>query len=136
MIKPDRSCSKALIWICAVLFMGLVSCYGSPPGGGPKRSPVVGMALDSPKGFSNKEAAAKNDEGVGHLKQEHWDTAGPFFRDAIAMSPNMPEAHFNLGLVLDEMGNHQEATEHFKTAKELAPNNPKIAENEILKKHL
>jgi Flp pilus assembly protein TadD len=114
----------------------MASCYGNPPGGGPQQNPVVGMALDSPKDFSNKEAAAKNDEGVGHLKQEHWDIAAGFFRDAIAQSSNMAEAHFNLGLVLDQMGNHQEAAEQFKTAKELAPNNPKIADNEILKKHL
>lgn len=136
MIKIYPGYSKALIGIAVVLLFGLVSCYGGPSGGGPQRSPAVGMALDSPKGFSNKDAAAKNDEGVGHLKQEHWDTSVTFFRDAIAMSPNMAEAHFNLGLALDQMGSHQDAGEHFKTAKELAPNNPKIAENEILKKHL
>ncbi len=136
MIKHDRSCSKTLIWMCAVLFMGLVSCYGSPPGGGPQKSPTVGMALSSPSGFSNKDASFKNEEGLGHLKQEHWDTSETFFRDAIAMAPNFAEAHFNLALALDQLGNHPEASEHFKTAKELAPDNPKIAENEVLKKHL
>lgn len=136
MTKEHPCFPKAVIWVSAVLLLGLVSCYSNPPGGGPQRSPAVGMALDSPKGFSNKDSAAKNDEGVGHLKQEHWDTSATFFRDVIAMSPNMAEAHFNLALALDQMGNHQEATEHFKTANELAPNNPKIAENEILKKHL
>ena len=136
MNKPCWSRSKSLVWIPCALLIGLVSCYSSPPGGGPLKSPVVGMALDSPSGSPSKEAAMKNDEGVSHLKQEHWDTSATFFREAIAISSNMPEAHFNLALVLDEMGNHPEATEHFKTAKELAPNNPKIAENEILKKHL
>jgi tetratricopeptide (TPR) repeat protein len=121
--------------IGVILLLGVVSCYGNPSGG-PKQSPAVGMALDSPKDFPNKDASAKNDEGVSHLKQEHWDISAGYFRDAITMSPDMAEAHFNLGLALDQMGNHQEAAEQFKKAKELAPNNPKIADNEILKKHL
>jgi tetratricopeptide (TPR) repeat protein len=132
-----RPCQKILpVLIGFVLLFVMASCYGNPPGGGPQQSPVVGMALEAPKDFPNKEAAAKNNEGVDHLKQEHWDISANFFRDAIALSSNLAEAHFNLGLVLDQMGNHQEAAQQFKTAKELAPNNPKIAENEILKKHL
>jgi tetratricopeptide (TPR) repeat protein len=134
MTRAYRKYATALIGI--VLLFVMTSCYGNPPGGGPQQNPVVGMALESPPNFPNKEAAAKNNEGVGHLKQEHWDISAGFFRDAIAMSSNLAEAHFNLGLALDQMGNHQEAAEQFKTAKELAPNNPKIAENEILKKHL
>lgn len=125
-----------LIRVGVILLFALASCYGNPPGGGPQRSPAVGMVLDSPAGFPNKEAAMKNDEGVGHLKQEHWDASATYFRDALSLSTNMAEAHFNLALALDQMGSHQEASEHFKTAKELAPNNPKIAENEVLKKHL
>lgn len=136
MTKKHPCCPKAVIWVGAVVLLGLVSCYSNPPGGGPQKNPAVGMALSSPSGFSNKDASFKNEEGLGHLKQEHWDTSEKFFRDAIAMAPDFAEAHFNLALALDQMGNHPEASEHFKTAKELAPNNPKIAENEILKKHL
>jgi len=132
-----RACRKVLPVLIGIgLLFLMASCYGNPPGGGPQQNPVVGMALESPPNFPNKEAAAKNNEGVDHLKQEHWDIAANFFRDAIAISSNLAEAHFNLGLALDQMGNHQEAAEQFKTAKELAPNNPKITENEVLKKHL
>jgi len=132
-----RAFHKGLpVLIGVVLLFVMESCYGNPPGGGPQQNPVVGMALESPPNFPNKEAAAKNNEGVDHFKQEHWDISANFFRDAIGMSSNLAEAHFNLGLALDQTGNHQEAAQQFKTAKELAPNNPKIAENEILKKHL
>jgi len=124
------------------LFLGilaacfLISCYGGPGGGGASKSPAVNMALNSPADFPNKDAASQNDEGVGHLQQGHWDVSADHFQKAIAAAPNLAEAHFNLGLALDEMGKHPEATAEFKKAKELAPNNPKIAENEIVKKHL
>ena len=123
-----------LLGILAVCF--LISCYGGPGSGGPPTSPAVNMALNAPKDFSNKDAAAQNDEGVSHLQQGHWAVSTEHFQKAITTAPNLAEAHFNLALALDEMGKHPEATEEFKKAKELAPNNPKIAENEVLKKHL
>lgn len=122
-----------LLGILALCF--LISCYGGP-GGGPPTSPAINMALNSPKDFPNKDATAQNDEGVSHLQQGHWDVSAEHFRKAIAADPNLAEAHFNLALALNEMDKHPEATEEFKKAKELAPNNPKIAGNEILKKHL
>ena len=122
-----------LLGILAVSF--LISCYGGP-GGGPAKSPAVNMALNSPKDFANKDAATQNDEGVDHLQQGHWAVSAEHFQKAVAAAPNLAEAHFNLGLALDEMGKHPEATEEFKKAKELAPSNPKIADNEIVKKHL
>lgn len=121
--------------LLGILVVGfLVSCYGG--GGGPPTSPAINMALNSPRDFPNKDAAAQNDEGVSHLQQGHWDVSAGHFRKALAAAPNLAEAHFNLALALNEMEKHNEATEEFIKAKELAPNNPKIAENEILKKHV
>jgi len=118
---------------CSICF-SLTFCYGGS--GGPPKSPAVGMALEAPSGSANREAAMKNDEGLGHLKQEHWETSAGYFQDAIKLDPNLAEAHFNLALAYDEMGKHGEASDQFKKAKELAPNNPKIVDNDILKKHL
>jgi Flp pilus assembly protein TadD len=44
--------------------------------------------------------------------------------------------HYNVGLTLDKMGRHDEATSSFKQAKELAPSDPAITGSEILKKHV
>lgn len=77
-----------------------------------------------------------NDEGVGHYKQGHWDVSEGHFRKAVKADSNLAEAHYNLGLALDKMGKHDEATTEFKKAAELAPANPAIKDSAILKKHI
>lgn len=82
------------------------------------------------------EGAPENDEGVDHYQQGHWDVAQEHFMKAIAANAELPEAHYNLALALDKLGNHGEATKHFKKALELAPDNPKIADSKILQAHV
>lgn len=77
-----------------------------------------------------------NDEGVGHYKQGHWDVSEGHFRKALKADANLAEAHFNLGLALDKMGKHEEATASFKKALELAPTKISIKDSSILKKHV
>lgn len=127
---------KRTVFFSLIVMSLVVASCSEQTGKGPLKSPAVGMALKAPNDAPNKEAAMKNDEAVSHLVQEHWDITAKQLREAIVLDPNLPEAHFNLGLTLDEMGDHSGATEHFQKAKELAPDNPKIVENEILKKHL
>jgi len=119
---------KPALW--AVL-LTLAACYGS---GGGTRAEIA--SIMSPADMSNKEAAAKNNEGVDHLVQGHYEASAPFFENAIKLKDNFAEAHFNLAVALDGLGKHAEATEEFKKAKELGGNNPKITDNELLKKHL
>lgn len=127
------------IFFSLILLVGLVamvtSCY-QQPGKGPQKAPAVEMALKAAKDGPNKTGAMKNDEGVSHLIQEHWDKSNEFFREAIAADPDLAVAHFNLALSLDALGQHPEATEHFQKANELAPEDARITDNEILKAHL
>ena len=76
-----------------------------------------------------------NDEGVSHAQQDHWDVAEGHFQKALESDLKLAEAHFNLGLALNEMGKHEDATAAFKKAAELAPENTKITESIILKQH-
>lgn len=114
----------------------IVLVNGCGAGGGRPHDPVLDMVLKSPGAVARAPAGLKNDEGVSHFMQSHWDTSVDFFRQAVNADPSMAEAHFNLALALDQMGNHAAATEHFIKANELGASNPKIAENEILKKHI
>ncbi len=99
----------------------------------PATTSVVPAALLAPEGSSGKD---HNDDGVGHYKQAHWDQAKGHFSQAIEADSNLAEAHYNLALALDHLGNHGAATESFKQAASLAPNNPDIAESPILKQHI
>ena len=121
---------KAGYMIVALLLV--TACSGGGGGGGSTGSP----ALMSPSGMSNQVAADKNNEGVDHLSQGHYAVSTPLFQEAVSMSPNFAEAHFNLGISLDGEGKHPEATEAFKKAHELGADNPKITGNAVLKQHL
>jgi tetratricopeptide (TPR) repeat protein len=76
-----------------------------------------------------------NDEGVQHGQQGHWDAAEKAFRKAIETDDKLAEAQYNLGLVLDRQGKHEEALKSFNKAVELAPTNKLITESDIMKKH-
>ena len=60
--------------------------------------------------------ATENNEGVGHYKEGHWKTSAKHFREAIAAGPKLAEAHYNLALTLDKLGDHGGATNHFREA--------------------
>lgn len=124
---------KGIVWVIVASLFTLTACYSSGGGGG---SSAQIPALMSPSDMSNKEAADKNNEGVDHLVQGHWDVALENFDKAIAAKPNFAEAHFNRAIALDGKGDHTGATESFKKAQEFGADNPKIAENEVLKKHV
>jgi Flp pilus assembly protein TadD len=80
--------------------------------------------------------AEDNAEGVNHYQQGHWDVAQEHFQKALAANPDLPEAHYNLALALDKLGNHGEATNHFTMALDLAPEDPRIKDSGILKAHV
>jgi Tfp pilus assembly protein PilF len=115
--------------VASMVSFTLTACYGGPP------APKI-PSLMSPAGMTNTAAAAKNNEGVDHLVQGHFEISESFFRDAIAAKNNFAEAHFNLGVALDGLGKHEDAKAAFQQAKEFGAGNPKIADQEILKKHL
>ena len=122
---------KSFGWsvVALMALFALTACSGGPP------APQI-PSLMSPAGMTNTSAAAKNNEGVDHLVQGHYGISETFFRDAIAAKHNFAEAHFNLGVALDGMDKHEDAKAAFQLAREFGADNPKIADNEILKKHL
>jgi Flp pilus assembly protein TadD len=134
-----KQVSFAVSLILAGLITTVVSCDSSKP---PAPAAKTGTAVTAlmPEGALmsavGSPGQADNDEGVSQYKQGHMDVATTWFQKAIKADPKLAEAHFNLGLCLDKMGNHEEATAVFKQAAALAPANPVITDSPILKKHL
>jgi Tfp pilus assembly protein PilF len=131
--------SLALSLILAGLITAVVSCDSSKP---PAPAAKTGTAVTAPMPEGALMSAvgspgqADNDEGVSQYKQGHMDVATNWFQKALKADPKLAEAHYNLGLSLDKMGKHEEATAAFKQAAALAPANPAIKDSPILKKHL
>jgi tetratricopeptide (TPR) repeat protein len=116
------------------VLISFVSCESGQTGGGSKRAGTsADAALYAP---ASTPARADNDEGVGHYLQGHWDVAMGHFQKAVKADPKSAVVHYNVALTLDKMGKHDEATQSFKKALDLAPNDPTIKDSEILKKHL
>lgn len=77
----------------------------------------------------NATAALHNAEGIAHYEMGHWSIARDHFVSAVEADPNLAEAHFNLGLVLNKLNLQSEATAHFKKAADLAPANSAIIQS-------
>ena len=77
-----------------------------------------------------------NKEGIEHYNLGHWDVALKHFTAASKEDPQSAEAHYNVALALDKLGDHKAATEHFQTAKDLGKDNADIQNSGILKAHL
>ena len=92
--------------------------------------PLAVLPMTSPA------AAQQNLEGIQQYNSGNWQEAKSLFESAIRVDPKLAEAHFNLALTLHELGNHREATVHFKRASELAPTNKEIVGSSAYRNHL
>lgn len=96
--------------------------------------------LDIPR-QADAAAARANALGIAHYKlgedeMGHWIVAKGYFEDAIKADPMLAEPHYNLALTLDKLGEHTEATIHFKRAGELAQWNTTITGSEPYRRHV
>ena len=81
--------------------------------------------LSAPAG-TNLSAVRHNDEGIHAYEHGQWDSAKQHFEAAIAASPELAEAHYNLGKTFYRLGAMREGDTHFIKAANLAPGNKVI----------
>jgi regulator of sirC expression with transglutaminase-like and TPR domain len=67
------------------------------------------------------------DMGTCYRNSGKPDIAVKEYRKAIEMNPKHPNAHRNLGVVLEELGDPAGAAKEFETYLQLAPNAPDAA---------
>jgi Tfp pilus assembly protein PilF len=81
------------------------------------------------------KAEKHNNEGLKYYNQGRWNVAREHFEEAVKADPKSAEAHYNLGVVLDHMDDHENAAIHFTHAFDLGKDNPAIRNSGILKEH-
>jgi Tfp pilus assembly protein PilF len=126
--SPKEALMGKVLWsatagLC-LMFVSLVSSADMGKGAMPLRA------------MAGSKAEQHITEGIEHYGKGHWDVAKKHFTEAAKADPESAEAHYDVALVLDKMGDHGGATEHFKKAYELGKSNPQIQDSDILKKHL
>jgi tetratricopeptide (TPR) repeat protein len=99
----------------------------APSGGGPA---VVSRPAGALRGeaTATDAVAAAHHAGLGrlHAQQGRLEQAIGCFRRAIALKPDLPEAHNDLGVALREQGRLDEAVTCFRRALDLAPDIPQV----------
>ncbi len=99
----------------------------------------LGNALDLQGKLSSEQkaryAALNNDLGVNQKNSGDLKTAETYYRQAIALQPDLVIAHYNLGIVFQETGKLEEAINCYQNIVSLKPNDTEgyhqIANNKL-----
>ena len=125
---------KLNIFLTVFIFMFLCGPVWSETEG-PLKFPKV----EGSKSF-DLEISQINSLAIKKYKQGLFEKAGEHFKKALNLAkqlrdPSQGILYFNLSLSLHKLGNHEEATKQFYSARRFARGNPKILESELLKIH-
>ena len=106
---------------------------------GETESPLKLPKVEGSKSF-DLEISQINSLAIKKYKQGLFEKAGEHFKKALNLAkqlrdPSQGILYFNLSLSLHKLGNHEEATKQFYSARRFARGNPKILESELLKMH-
>lgn len=112
-----------LLWVA----LGLVLAGCS------SQSKAVLHPLRAPAGTS-PAVAAQLEQGNKQFVAQDWAGAKAAYQQSIAAEPTLAEAHYNLGLTLDQLGDKTDAKKHYFEAANLAPGNKVIWDAPPLRK--
>ena len=91
-------------------------------------------AFKSVQGNPSAEARAHNNLGILYIQSKKPEQAILEFNNAVSLNPNLPDAHYNLAvLLLDTKGNPNQARQHLEVALQL---NDDPARREAIQKRL
>jgi len=90
--------------------------------------------LRAPNG-TQPAAAAAMDQGNKLFAARQWEAARVQYEAAIKAQPSLAEAHYNLALALEYLGDEKAARPHYMEAATLAPGNKVIWNSPPLRMH-
>ncbi|HZS12646.1 MAG TPA: tetratricopeptide repeat protein [Nitrospirales bacterium] len=97
----------------AIVIVMMVGCASAPP---PPRHRVL-----APPASAKPEAAKLLVEGNRLYNTREWDAAREQYELAVKAQPDLPEAHYNLGMAYYVQRKDMSARKHFVEAANLAP---------------
>lgn len=116
---------KHLGWMVTVIVL-FVGCAG------PRKAEV--RPLDAPAGTT--EAVSRQlEQGNQLLLKQDWAGARDAYLAAIQADQMLAEAHYNLALALEKLGEKADARKHYVAAANLAPGNKVIWDAPPLRKY-
>jgi len=95
-----------------LLLVGLVACAKNKP------KPLVPLALETDV---KPQAITLTEQGMQAYQGKQFDEAKQYFSDAMTAAPQSGPAHYNYALVLNALGQTEDARKHFIEAANLAP---------------
>jgi cytochrome c-type biogenesis protein CcmH len=90
----------------------------------PRESTQDSMTGDFLTGTAGSESAQFLQQGKSAFAKQDWPKAIEAFKQALAVDPNLPEAHAYMGFILIQAGHADEALLAFEKALAVAPNLP------------
>lgn len=115
-----------MLGLCSLIFLVTLGCASEKP------APL--MVLDPPPN-SIAQVQTFLTEGNRLFREGRWGGARQQFQAAIQEQPNLAEAHYNLALAMDHMGDQEGAKPHFIKAANLAPGNKVIWNSPPLRRY-
>ena len=110
--------------ICSLVFLGACSSTGK----------AKVMTLNAPGG-SNLEAASAVKAGNQAFAAGQWAVAKQQYEKAISVQETLAEAHYNLALTLDRLGQRKQAETHYTQAANFAPGHQVIWNSRIYRRY-
>ena len=119
-----------IIWrlILLGLCLGFLSACESTP------KPVQQLTLNAPMG-AVPEAKHAVAEGNQLFATGRWQQALEQYEAAIKLQPSLAEAHYNLAMTLDRLGDREHAKPHYMEAANLAPGHAVIWNSPVLRRY-
>jgi Tfp pilus assembly protein PilF len=113
-----------------VLIMGVfaIGCAASSD------RPSSERTLRAPAG-TTPQAVAAVEEGNRLFASQQWEAAKVQYEAAIKAQPSLAEAHYNLAMSLEKLGDKAAAKKHYIEAADLAPGNKVIWNAPPLRRH-
>lgn len=110
-----------------ILLVGVTACVSKP-----KAKPLVPLMLTT---GTTSQALTLTEQGTQAYQRGQFAEAKTAFAQAVASAPQSGQAHYNLAIALNKLGEAEEAHRHFIEAANLAPGDKVIWDSPALRQY-